>query len=202
MQKLTVLDPVSNDGKDAIEFSVPYVVEITIEGTATMLFHRWSDDDVEQKAKAAKGSKAKKTDNLEAYVWRNEKGDLCLPGEYLRMSVVNAAKYRQDPRSPRKSAMDLFKAAIVPLTELASLGTKDWDLVDRRRVVIQRNAITRMRPAMLPGWRAQIQLQCQLPEYIPPQLLHGVLIDAGRLVGVGTFRPTFGRFQVVRFEEL
>lgn len=56
-----------------------------------------------------------------------------------------------------------------------------------------------MRPAMLVGWTAEIDLQVLLPEYITSQLLQGVLIDAGRLVGVGDFRPTFGRFNVTQF---
>ena len=31
-----------------------------------------------------------------------------------------AAKFRQDPRSQRKSAMDLYKAGVVPLTSAAA----------------------------------------------------------------------------------
>jgi len=197
---MTVLSLPSNDGAETVEFSEPYVARVSLEGTASLLFHRWSDDAVAEKAKAAKGSKAKKTDNVESYVYRNEDGELSLPGEYLRQAVILAAKFKQDPRSPRKSAMDLFKAGVVSLTELASLGAKDWDYLDRRRVVVQRNAITRTRPAMLPGWKATIELQVLLPEYITPHLLHAVLIDAGRLVGLADFRPTYGRFQVVEFQ--
>lgn len=200
LPEMTVLSLPSNDGAETVEFSEPYVARVSLEGTASLLFHRWSDDAVAEKAKAAKGSKAKKTDNVESYVYRNEDGELSLPGEYLRQAVILAAKFKQDPRSPRKSAMDLFKAGVVSLTELASLGAKDWDYLDRRRVVVQRNAITRTRPAMLPGWKATIELQVLLPEYITPHLLHAVLIDAGRLVGLADFRPTYGRFQVVEFQ--
>lgn len=197
---MTALEPVTNDAESDIEFTAPYTARIRLTGAAPLLFHRWSNEAVEEKAKAAKGSKAKKSDNVESYVWRDADGDICLPGEYLRQSVIMAAKFRQDPRSPRKSAMDLFKAGVVSLTELASLGVKDWDYLDQRRVVVQRNAITRMRPAMLTGWTAEVDLQVLLPEYITGQLLHAVLIDAGRLVGVGDFRPTYGRFQVTQFE--
>lgn len=194
----TVGDP-TNDGASTHKASTPYVATVTIEGVAALLFHRWSVDSIEAKANAAKGSAAKKTDDLESYVYRDEDGFICLPGEYLRMAIVTAAKFRQDPRSPRKSAMDLFKAAVVTLTEHASLGSKDWDYLDRRRVMVQRNGVTRVRPAFQPGWQAEIQLMCNLPEYVDKHLLHGVLIDAGRLVGVGDFRPTFGRFQVKSF---
>lgn len=200
IEKTEVLANVSNGGAATIDIGQPYIVRIGIEGVAPILFHAWNCDSVEAKSKSAKNSKAKKSDDLESYVYRNEAGELCLPGEYLRQSVIMAAKFKQDPRSPRKSAADLFKAGIASLTPLASLGAKDWDYVDRRRVTIQRNAITRERPAMRQGWRAEFEFTVLLPEYIDRALLLDVLQSAGRLVGVGDFRPTFGRFGVSKFE--
>ena len=113
-----------------------------------------------------------------------------------------AAKFRQDPRSPRKSALDLFKAGIVSLTPIATLGAETWDYLDQRRVTVQRAGITRTRPAMKEGWEATFLLQVLLPQYIAPALLNEVVQDAGRLVGLADFRPTYGRFQVVGFEVL
>lgn len=196
---VTAISEVSNDAKSVIEFSEPYIATLTLQGSAPFLFHRWSVDGVEAKANAAKGSKAKKSDDLESYVYRNEKGELSIPSEYFRMSLINASKFKQDPRSPRKSAMDLFKAGVCCLDELCTLGIKDWDYVDRRRVMIQRNGITRCRPAVNLGWKVECQLQVLLPEYINSSLLNETIAAAGRLVGVGDFRPTFGRFQVVGF---
>ncbi len=121
MAKVTALAPVSNDGGAIIDIGQPYVALIGVTGTAPFLFHRWSVEGVEAKSKAAKGSRAKKTDDLESYVYRNGEGELCIPGEYFRQAIIGAAKFRQDPRSPRKSAMDLFKAAIVPVEPLYSL---------------------------------------------------------------------------------
>jgi len=198
------VNSVSDAGNEPISFSEPYAVSVTIQGSADLLFHRWQSDAVDQKAKAAKNSAAKKTDNVESYVWRDENGQIGLPGEYLRQSIINAAKFRQDPRSPRKSAMDLFKAAVVPLTVLAPFepGVKKWDYEDRRRVVVQRNGVTRVRPAMRAGWQVTIDLQVLLPEYVGVDDLRSVIEQAGRLVGVGDFRPTYGRFGIVAFKAL
>lgn len=197
MATATAINEVTNDAAFSVE--MPYIAEVSFEGTAAFLFHRWSVDGVEAKAKAAKGSKAKNSDDVESYVYRTAKGNLAIPGEQFRMSLVNAAKYKQDPRSPRKSAMDLFKAGVVVLDELCDLGVKEWNYLDRRRVVIQRNAITRERPAVFAGWKCTGTFQILLPEYISPRLLNEVLQNAGRLVGVGDFRPTFGRFLVTKF---
>lgn len=190
----------TNGGAHAIAFEEPYIAQVKVEGVADFLFHRWNPEAVDEKAKAAKGSKAKKSDDLESYVYRDDKGFLCIPGEYFRQAIIHAAKFRQDPRSPRKSAMDLFKAGVVPLTVLAPVGKKEWDYEDRRRVVIQRSGVNRTRPALKTGWIAEFDLLVNLPEYINPSLLHEVLNAAGRLIGVGDFRPTYGRFNVVKFE--
>lgn len=198
----TAIASVSNDAQVDIEYGVPYTAEFSIQGTSAILFHRWSDDAVAEKAAAAKNSKAKKTDNVESYVYRTHEGEIAIPGEYVRQAVVHAAKFRQDPRSPRKSAMDLFKAGIVTFTEYASLGVTEWDYLDRRRVMIQRNAITRVRPAMLSGWQATFQFGVLVPEYIEPMTLLDVLTNAGRIVGIADFRPTFGRFAVTGYTVL
>jgi hypothetical protein len=192
----------SNGALNGIEMMMPYRCQITIEGTAPILFHRWNCESVESKSKAKKGSAEKKSDDVESYVYRTDKGEMAIPGEYLRGAIVGAAKFQQDPRSPRKSDADLFKAAIISLTPLASLGVKHWDYMDKRRVCIQRNAITRSRPAMKEGWRATFILMVNLPEYIDQQLLNTTIQAAGKLIGLGDFRPSFGRFNVVEFEVL
>jgi hypothetical protein len=203
MATKTPIAPVTNDAEVEIDGLRPYIVEVEVEGTAAFLFHRWSVEAVAEKAKAAKGSAAKKSDNIESYVYRTiEGGRLAIPGEYFRQSIIYASKFRQDPRSPRKSAMDLFKAGVVSLDELCDLGVKDWDYLDQRRVMVQRNGITRVRPAMSTGWKVTVHLLVNLPEYIAPAFLHSILTDAGRLIGVGDFRPTYGRFRVTSFHEV
>jgi len=194
------INNVSNGGAEDIVREQPYVVEAEIVGVSSLLFRAWNVEAVAEKAAAKKGSKAKKSDNVESYTYRNEDGILCVPGEYVRQSIIHAAKFRQDPRSPRKSAMDLFKAGVVSLTELCSLGVKDWDYVDRRRVVVQRAGITRERPAMRHGWKIRCLLQVLTPEYINAATLQDALGQAGKLVGIGDFRPTFGRFRVTSFQ--
>lgn len=203
---------VSNAGEAAIMEGAPYMVTVTIKGTAPVLFHRWQTDAVEAKAKAAKNSAAKKTDDVESYVYRNDEGVICLPGVYLLGSIVDprngAAKYRQDPRSPRKSALDLYKAGVIAMTDLAPITRADgelataWDYTDRRRVTVQRAGITRERPAFAAGWSATVDFMVTTPEYIKPMDLCDVLTKGGLLVGVADYRPTFGRFQVVNFTEI
>lgn len=198
--RLKEVGEVTNGAASQIAMSEPWTCSVMIQGTADLMIHRYNPEAVAEKSAARKGSRAKKTDDIESYVYRNESNDLCLPGVYFTGSIYNAAKFRQDPRSPRKSAMDLFKAGVISMTPLASLGVKQWDYEDTRRVVVQRNAVPRTRPCMRAGWVVEFQLMVNLPEYIDAIFLREVLHMAGRLVGVGDFRPTYGRFDIVGFE--
>jgi len=191
-----ILEP-TNGARKTIELGMPFTALVTIEGTADLLLHRWNCEYVDAKSKLKKGSEGKKTDDIEQFVYRNEDGEICLPGEYMRQSIITAAKYKQDPRSPRKSAMDLFKAGIIVNEKLCSLNALKWDYIDTRRVVIQRAGINRSRPAMHIGWQVQFTITSLLPEYINHELLYETLDQAGKFCGVGDFRPTFGRYKIV-----
>lgn len=192
----------SNGGEESIVAGHPYRVSVQLTGVSDLLLHRWNSEAVDEKANAAKNSRAKKTDDIESYVYRTDDGEIALPGEYPRQAIVTAAKFRQDPRSPRKSAMDLYKAGVVSLTTLASVGKKIWDYEDRRRVVVQRAGVNRTRPALKAGWTAEFMFMVLTPEYIEPMHLQQVLTQAGTLVGIADFRPTYGRFAVTKFEVL
>src|ERR1051326_4963405 len=198
-KQLTELEG-NNDAEPFIEMMTPYVARVTIQGTSAILFHRWSNEAVAEKAAASKNSRAKKSDNIESYLYRTDDGNIGIPGEYLRASITTAAKFKQDPRSPRKSAMDLYRASVISLTDIADTGAKEPDYIDRRRVTVQRAGITRERPALKAGWTATFDLMVQSPEYISPQALLDTINQAGRLIGMADFRPSFGRYAVTRFE--
>lgn len=200
MNTVARLKEPTNGGAETISFSEPFTAHVTLQGSSDLLFHRWNEEAVEEKARAAKNSKGKKTDNVESYVYRTESGEIAIPVEYLRGAIIASAKFIPDPRSPRASAEKLFKAAIAGVEPLASLGTSTWDYLDKRRVTVQRNGINRVRPAMRKGWKATFSLMCLLPEYVDPDMLRERIEFAGRLIGLGDFRPTFGRFGVVNFD--
>jgi hypothetical protein len=198
--KPTETGPNSNDGADAMLATAPHQVTFTIRGVADLLFHRWSNEDVAAKATAKRGSAVKKTDNLEAYVHRDEDGNVCLPAVYLHAAIKEAGKFMQDPRSSRpKQACDLFKAAFVPVTVMCPLG-ETWEIEDKRRMVVNRSGITRTSPGFKSGWEATFDFDVILPEYVSDEMFHEALSLAGRVIGLAQYRPTYGRFIVVKFD--
>lgn len=203
LQELAVDEAqITNGAKDAIEAGIPYRLEVGLIGTAPLLFHAWNIESIAEKAAAAKGSKAKKTDNLESYVYRTPDGLIGVPGQNLAAAVQMAGKFMQDPRSPRKSAFDLCKAGVIPLSPIAPFApdVTTWDFEHACRVTVQRAGVTRVRPAMREGWRITFDLLITTPEYLPPATMAKLIGDAGRLVGLCDFRPTYGRFAVEKMQ--
>jgi hypothetical protein len=196
------IEQVTNGAQEAIEAGIPYRLTVGVIGTAPLLMHAWNIQAVAEKAAAAKGSRAKKTDDIESYAYRDPDGYLGVPGQNFAASIQLAGKFMQDPRSPRKSAFDLCKAGVIPLTTIGRFepNTQVWDFEHAARVTVQRAGVTRIRPAMREGWRITFDLLITTPEYLPPATMAHLIGQAGRLVGLCDFRPTYGRFAVERME--
>lgn len=170
---------ISNGAENLI--SQPFSVHLKIQGTQDILFHRWCDEAVQAKAEAKRGSVEKKTDDLESYVYRDDKGFIAIPGRYPIRAIVEAGRNFTEPRSSRKTAKDLVQAAVM-CDELYSpilvngQPVTDWDYEDRQRVCIMRSAITRTRPAFKKGWQVEFTLVSLVPEHITPDFLENLLI--------------------------
>lgn len=203
----TALQDPTDGANDFVQMSEPYRIRTTIEGNTAILFHAWNVESVAEKAALAKGSKGKKVDDVKSYVYRVPKGskgagNIAIPGVYLMAALRDTAKFFQDPRSPRAGFGKLLSASMVVQTEFADTGSKTWDYLDKRRVTVQRNGVTRHRPALLKGWKATFEIEVLLPEYLPKDKLLQILSMCGRVNGIADFRPTFGRFQVTEFKQL
>lgn len=192
----------SNGAKPTIDTTLPYVATVTIRGVAPLLMHAWNTESVAEKAGAAKNSKAKKTDDVASYAYRTADGLLGVPGRNFHGSLCIAGKFKQDPRSSRKSMYDLCKAGLVPLDVVAPFqpATTEWDYEDRQRATVQRAAITRTRPAMREGWVLAFDVLVTLPEYFSVETVADLVNSAGRVVGLCDYRPTYGRFTVIGFD--
>lgn len=191
------------DISDAIR--QPFSVDVTIEGTSDLLFHRYCPELIEEQAKQVKGAKSTKMDHVEYYVYRNDDNQICLPSRYIVRSTVEQGRNHKDPRSARKMAKELVQAGLMCEEILSPMlvngePVEDWDYLDKQRVCIMRAAITRSRPAFKKGWRCNFTLTSLLPEYITPDFLRVLVEGAGKFVGLGDYRPTYGRFAIVKWD--
>jgi hypothetical protein len=184
----------------AIRQDIGYAVDVRIVGTAPILFHRYDEVAVERTAKTPKNSRSRKVDDVESFVYRTAEGEIGIPGRNFKACLREAGRSVPDPRSPRKSARDLVQSVIQVEPFVASLGKSVWDSLDVQRVVIQRAAISRTRPMFREGWATWFSVAVLAPEYVEPDWLHDLISRAGRFVGLGDFRPDYGRFRMDAFQ--
>lgn len=222
-------------------FAGPYVVHVTIEGVAPLMYHAYNVDLIEWLDTLGKGAAEKKRDypelmcfwdkpwlpvkNGKPPIKKDPKAYLCGHTDWFHRAIVEIGRRMTDPTSNRRSAKDLFAAGItvtgvdidmavaadltylmVPPTGGGSAKkkkyqkTKNWDYLDKRRVTVNNSAVPRCRPCIAPGWRLTYEVTVNTPSLIPLKVLREAIDMAGKLQGLGDFRPKFGRFTVCEWE--
>ena len=183
-------------------------VKLRVRGVAPLLMHNArladpTDPITKEKDKIAKGKK--KTEEILLQIkeleWRgglyvDEKGRVSLPADVVLATLIAGA---------RKAKLGKEAAAAVyceqPFFPLEYDGPKDIPSLysdgrfcDYRSVVQQRNRIMRARP-IFRDWACDLTLQID-EEILNPAQAREAMVAAGIRVGMGDFRPRYGRFVV------
>ncbi len=132
-----------------------------------------------------------------ANLYTDDKKTIVIPLANLYRMMVDAAKLskrgKMIERSVLQDDMD-FPLEFDGPKDLRALYEKD-EFVDRRTVVVRGSRVVRTRPRF-PQWKLTFQLKYD-PSIANPKDLDEILHSAGKYVGLGTYRPRFGRFEVV-----
>ncbi len=172
-------------------------VNVQIQGLTPLIvnrFHEAAQQDVIDGTHSRKERPGPEEDA--AYrLYQNGNG-VFYPAENIRQSIIGAASRHKIGR--RAATTDVAAAVYISPFELPLTG--EWH-VDSRAVVIAatKARIMRNRP-MFDEWSIDFQMQIDT-DLISEKLMQAILFDAGRLVGIGDFRPAkkgqYGRFSVV-----
>ncbi len=165
------------------------LVAVSIKGTAPLLFHKF-DDSIGGKP----DPNLSERDIAKDYLYENEDG-IYTPGEHIERSLQKAGT--QFKFKGKKTYMDFIKAGVFVKPDCLIHKNQDW-IVDRRAVVIQRSRIMRLRPKLI-EWELDFDIEVIDPN-IDLKKLNEILVYAGQYIGIGDYRPKFGRFLVTKFE--
>lgn len=183
------------------------IVKLKLKSIAPMLMHsdRFSNP-LDQATKAHKEltSKRKKTDEDHEAIARSEylgslyidKDGPFIPSMNLDAAFVEAAKMQKLGKHVKRAMMVMEDKVYLkydgPRTAAALVN--DSRFVDARSVRVSMARLTRCRPRFN-EWEAECTLAFDA-EQINQNEVKQIVENAGRLVGVGDFRPRFGRFTV------
>jgi hypothetical protein len=177
-----------------------------ITGVAPLLMHNGQlADPLNDHSKALKRitSKRNKTDADHEEMARLEwfgslylkDGKPCLPGEILEAAFVAAAKKQ---KQGKQAQAGIFCPDSYPLLyDGARKPEQLWGDRDYRHTVgvrVQQNRVSRTRP-IFRNWSCKIEVQYD-DELLNAEEVNDIVRIAGEIIGVGDWRPKYGRFKV------
>lgn len=189
-----------------------YTVSCTIEGIAPLMQHRFPMPDLEDQSKGGHRSTGGKdyTQEWRGYFYSDGDSQIYQPASHIEGALIKAAVSYKVAGKRGKTYKDLFQANVfidpqnIPHDGFTVPEELDTDAdkplyLDARPVVVQRARVVRIRPCFKAGWKLSFEIQV-IDDEIQPGLLQDVLTLAGKAVGIGDYRPRFGRFNVTHFE--
>jgi hypothetical protein len=128
--------------------------------------------------------------------WDDQDG-LFIPGDNIERCIQKGA---EKSRIGKDIAACVFCAQ--PIVPLEYDGPKDRNkmyadsrFVLRKGIVIKKSRIIRVRPMIPTGWSLTFELEFD-STIVNPKALMRAMVDAGTIIGLGDWRPKFGRFLV------
>lgn len=185
-----------------------YELNVTIEGIADFLFNRMTEDELKGfRAGASAGDKSDEARGrlAEQKVYADDQG-LILPPWTVKRLVLDGAqraglKLNRKPLGQRLSAV-VFVQGSPRFVDPKGKPAKARDYMHEvpGRVPPRKGVMTIVRrPALKAGWRLKATLAV-LDDGVPPDSVRAALESAGLYVGVGAWRPEFGRFLVIEWK--
>ncbi len=176
-------------------------IEVVIEGVAPgMMQHKFGEAaGLQSLSNIRNSTKAKPEveEEAEAGAYRLLDGTLVHPGEHIFQSMVKAAAEFQIVGRGKKTYKDAIKGGVLIEPEYIPLqNIGDGYLIDTRPVRVQSARIMRARP-LYPTWKLEFAMQV-IDDAIPFDVLNGILVRAGQAVGLGDYRPRYGRLGCCR----
>jgi len=170
-----------------------YKIACSIEGIAPLLQNRHPFPEELEKV-----NRDKREDyDYEIAKYQLEDGRLYQPAEHLVASMTKAAVYFQIEGKGKKTYKDSVKASIFIDPEKILHKNQAYEKY-RAFVTINRASVVKSRP-MLNNWSLDFTI-IVVDNQFPASVVENILKYAGAGVGIGDYRPRFGRFKVTDFQ--
>lgn len=174
---------------------------VKIKGLCPILQHRFSEDALTKQTKV-RGDKKLDNDQrklqAEQYLYLNKKEEVCQPSSHIEGAMQKAASQFRLSGAGKKTYKELVKGGVFVFPELIPHDNQKWE-VDSRSVV---NPSTRGRAMCyrprIDDWTLGFDLEVN-DDRADEDAIKQILEHAGLYVGIGAYRPRFGRFEVMEF---
>jgi len=181
--------------------SITKVFDVSIEGTRPLLMHSTAAMLI---PKGPRGELPTPEQEAKAALYLNKEGKVVIPSLNILATMKKAASDFKMAGKGKKTFKLYIDSGLEVLPDEPELIYDGGWIIDARAVVIQRARIVRARPRF-DNWSLSFQLKVLDPLLLDANhggsILESILDAAGAHVGLCDFRPRFGQFRVMNFEE-
>ena len=179
-----------------------YKIEVELEGLAPFLYNKMSDIEIDFLDRGKTGrnrSVEQKMEEAHGKCHKDEDGNLILPPENILKCIENAAM--QTKVKDAKVLLASLLNAPLFVDGNARFASNEYTIFPKLGRIPpgpRGKAALIRRPLIAVGWRLSFIL-IMLDDARAPELIREVLEHAGAYIGLGAWRPKYGRFRVVRW---
>lgn len=166
-----------------------------IEGIVPLLQHRFPMEDNAENKSAKRKKEYIAEEDCKKALYVDEKSKIYQPSEHILGALINAGKNFNYEK--KRTYKDVIKSSVFITPATIVHEHQKWE-IDRRPVVVMRARIVRARPRF-DRWALSFAIEYD-EEIMSKAKLKEILDYAGQRVGIGDYRPLFGRFIVTKFE--
>jgi hypothetical protein len=169
-------------------------VEVEIEGTAALLQHKMPEQDVNAPLRKTRQSDV---EDPKDFLYTDGKR-IVQPATHIERALVQVASAFKMVGRGKKTYKDAAKTIIV-MPELIPHKVQKWVPYTAAVVIPStKGRVNRIRPRF-DAWKIEFEIQFDA-DIIPTEVVKQMLETAGTTVGIGDWRPRFGRFMVTSFK--
>jgi len=172
---------------------------VVIKGVAPLLFNRYPDEDNAEGKSKGKKAVLSKDEQVEKSLYRDEEGKIYSPSDHLVGAMVKAGPNFK--LEGKKTYKDVVKGGVF-INPLKLIHSNQNYVADWRGVVIPstRGRVMKGR-ARMDDWSIKFELVC-IDDRATAKDVQEILEYAGTYVGIGDYRPRYGRFEVSEFTKV
>lgn len=180
---------------------------ITIQGTSPLLMNRPSQLDIADKSKDVKRETQTQDEIAQAKLYRDSEKRIYLPATWFQGCIVEAGKQKKmGGKGSSKATYSKVAGSSVEINPFEIvMENANWKVFS----ILAVNPTTRGRNILhrpqFDKWEVSFEVVFEESQ-IEPAVMKELFDIAGRMVGVGDWRPAkkgrFGKFQVIEWKEI
>lgn len=174
-------------------------IKVKIRGTSDYLQHRRNPEDESDSTK--KKNVVDYSKDADKALYLDEKIGVYIPSKQISKAMFEAGKNFIVKGLVNYSKIVDSTVQVIP--DKISIGKKTYDYKHEEfgRIPPKTgSSVLISRPAFKKGWEAEFTMQVIDKDRLPIKVLKEIVEFAGKFVGIGDWRPHFGRFEVVEFK--